>query len=135
MSILAELAGGKLPTIAEIRERAANWHDGKQGFANSGKKNAYVCDATSAFSKGGCGAYIVTVDLEPGVTPFGTKCGNCGEIGTSKGYHVQPDLEPTHEWYRPDSLEGLTDWQLDHVCKGGLLMRPVEGGSGEWRVA
>jgi hypothetical protein len=135
VSILAELAGGKLPTIAEIRERAAAFHDGKNGFANSGKKNAYVCDGTSAFSdKPGCGHYIVTIDLEPGVTPFSTKCGHCGQLATSKGYRVAGHLVPTHEWHRPETLEGLVGWQLDHVSNGGLLMRPVAGGSGDWRA-
>ncbi len=132
MSILSDLAGGKLPSIAEIRERATAHHNGVVGFANSGKKNAYVCDNTSAFSTDGCGSYIVTVDLEPGVTPFSMKCGRCGQLATSKGYRVSHHLEPSHEWYRPKNLDGLTDWQVEHVCNGGLLLRPVPGGTGEW---
>lgn len=113
---------------------AAAFHDGAAGFDNSSRLNAYECDGESGFGRGpdkpGCGAFIVTVDREPGVTPFMVKCGVCGQMAHSKFYRVQQTLAPTHEWYRPDSLSGLAPGELEHVEKGGLLLRPI--GDSEW---
>lgn len=107
-------------TIAEIRAEAAAHYNGTDGFDNSSRKNAYVCE--------NCTSYIVTVDREPGVTPFMVICGNCEMQATSKFYRVHSDLIATHEWYRPDTLDGLSPWELDHVEKGGLLLRKIGGG-------
>lgn len=62
-----------MTTIEEIRAKAAQYHNGSEGFDNNARKNAYECD--------GCGSYIVTVDREPGVTPdMDAECGTwCGE--------------------------------------------------------
>lgn len=109
-----------MTTIEEIRAKAAQYHNGSEGFDNSTRKNAYECEK--------CGSYIVTVDREPGVTPFMVSCGNCGAFAKSKFYRVQAYLEPTHEWYRPDSLNGLERWALHHVENGGLLLRQIGGG-------
>ena len=109
-----------MTTIDEIRAKAAQYHNGSEGFDNNARKNAYECD--------GCGSYIVTVDREPGVTPFMVSCGNCGEFAKSKFYRVQAYLEPTHEWYRPESLAFLQDWERHHVENGGLLLRQIGGG-------
>lgn len=107
-------------TIDEIRTEAAQYYNGSDGFDNNARKNAYECDE--------CGSYIVTVDREPGVTPFMVSCGNCGSMAKSKFYRVQAYLEPTHEWYRPDTLKGLEHWALHHVESGGLLLRQIGGG-------
>lgn len=119
-------------SIAEIRAMAAAFHDGAAGFDNNSRLNAYECDGESGFGtrpdKPGCGAYIVTVDREPGVTPFMLKCGLCGQMAHSKFYRVQPTLTATHEWYRPDSLAGLNSHEREHVEKGGLLLRPIDDG-------
>jgi len=87
--------------LAEGRALAENYNsEAGGGFVNEGRKNAYECDS--------CRAYIVTIDRHPGVTPFGVKCGHCGALeGRSKGYRVSQHLEPTHEWYRPETLVGI----------------------------
>lgn len=113
--------------IAAIRAAAAAHYNGTDGFDNSSRKNAYVCE--------NCSSYIVTVDREPGVTPFMVKCGNCGAQATSKFYRVHPALIATHEWYRPETLDELNRWERDHVEKGGLLLRQIGGGdmSNGWK--
>lgn len=108
-----------------------------------GRKNAYECDGEghSDFAlkigvqpKPGCGAFIVTIDVAPGVTPFMLKCGRCGGYAHSKMYRVQDWLEPTHEWYRPDTLDGIDPAYFDHLSRGGLILRPVEGRPDEWQL-
>lgn len=104
----------------QIRAKAAEHFNGTDGFDNSTRKNAYECEK--------CGSYIVTVDREPGVTPFMVNCGNCSAFAYSKFYRVRPYLEPTHEWYRPETLDGLHPWESEHVERGGLLLRLIGGG-------
>lgn len=119
--------------LAEGRTRAEAYNIDGEGFKNIGRKNAYECDSDSAIGKvAGCGSYIVTVDRDPGVTPFMLKCGNCGQFAHSKFYRVQDWLEPTHEWYRPDTLEGVPKGSHHHLSKGGLILRPVAGGADKW---
>lgn len=93
------------------------------GFKNVGRKNAYECEK--------CGSYIVTIDRDPGVTPFMVKCENCGGMAKSKFYRVQDWLEPTHEWYRPASLAGIAEGYYDHLERGGLILRPI--GENGWQ--
>ena len=117
--------------MARIRADAAEHFNGKDGFANANRLNVYECDGEKSFREGvpdrpGCGHFIVTIDREPGVTPFIVRCGNCGQSAHSKGYKVASWLSPTHEWYRPDTLDGLDTWHLEHVKKGGLLLRPID---------
>lgn len=123
--------------MARIRTEATEHFNGQDGFANANRLNVYECDGERSFRKGapdrpGCRHFIVTIDREPGVTPFIVRCGNCGMSARSKGYNVADWLTPTHEWYRPDSLEGLEGWDLEHVKKGGLLLSPI--GDAEWRT-
>lgn len=88
--------------------------------------NAYVCT---------CGTAWHTVDTHPGVTPStlshamlqpGTRCeGRAVSQGYPRG-EVPPSLgEPSHEWYRPSTTElhGASDQVVDHVLRGGLLLR------------
>lgn len=110
--------------LAKGRALAEGYNRKGKGFDNTGKKNAYECEA--------CKAYIVTVDRHPGVTPFMTKCGICGGMAQSKMYRVADWLEPTHEWYRPDTLEGIPTHSHDHLSRGGLILRPIDGAS--WRT-
>lgn len=106
--------------------KAMAHHNGKDGFANSGRLNAYSChDSGFARDGKGCKATIVTIDREPGVTPFLTKCPKCGGMAQSHGYQVPPTLSPTHEWFRPDNFDGLSDASADHVRRGGLIMREI----------
>lgn len=122
--------------IEKIAADAAAHFDGKTGFANAGKLNAYSCRGKRGVAPGGgfqlvqtappCGRTMVTIDREPGVTPFIVQCPDCGGEAQSSGYRgINPAMVATHEWYRPDSLEGLEGWALDHVGKGGLLLREI----------
>lgn len=103
----------------------------KHGGAFTGKKNAYECDE-SRHGGPGCGAWIVTIDVHPGVTPFILKCEACGGMAHSKMYRVAPSLIPTHEWYRPDKLDGVDPIYFDHLSKGGLILRPIA--DGKWKL-
>lgn len=114
--------------IAKIRAEAASHFNGVRGFDNTARRNAYVCedmpDGTS-----GCGHFIITVDREPGVTPAMVACGNCGTFAGSKFYRIADGFEPTHEWYRPETLDECKPGERDHVERGGLLLRMIGGGS------
>ena len=114
---------------AEI-EKAAELARDNGGFQSEGKINAYRCLGSSVMfpkgKSGGCGYRMVTIDRETGVTPFLTQCPNCQGEAQSSMYRVPAGLQPTHEWYRPDSLEGLPPHSRDHVLKGGLLLREIE---------
>jgi len=101
------------------------------------RENVYRCEY---------GCNTVTVDVDRGVTPFMIKCksvsrpgrplmpsltGPDGEcVGTAHssfypGAPRPPHLPaPTHEWFRPSELAGLSDDDADHVRRGGLLLRP-----------
>lgn len=101
------------------REIAERHNQDGDGFKNADRKNAYECET--------CGSYIVTIDRDPGVTPFMVKCENCGGMASSKFYRVQDYLDPTHEWYRPASLAGIDKGYYDHLERGGLILRPIDG--------
>ena len=106
----------------------------------TGRCNAYWCDS--------CHGYIVTVDRDEGVTPMFLACrvkgdprapGNpCAGQMRSMMYPKQPwpatdgygnaiPTTPTWEWYAPDAAEraALDDASLEHVEKGGLLLRQI----------
>lgn len=122
--------------LAEGRQKAEAFHRDGDGFKNMGKKNAYQCDQLprDGFNKaGGCGAFIVTIDRDYGVTPFLVKCGRCGEYARSKIYRVADWLVPSHEWYRPETLEGIDPGHFDHLQNGGLLLRPLPDSRG-WMI-
>lgn len=85
-----------------------------------GKPNVYTCEA--------CHGEMVTVDVDAGVTPFMLGCQatpGCSGMAQSAMYRVPPErvAEATHEWYTPATLDGLDAATLDHVQKGGLLLR------------
>lgn len=119
----------KTEQMQKVADQAAAHYSGEKGFENKNRINLYRC-------RGGCAT--VTIDREPGVTPFTTECPVCKrmkrKIGTgfyetseavSHCYRVSQNHTPTHEWYRPDSIMGLSDWEKEHVLKGGLLLRPI----------
>lgn len=109
-----------MESLLETGRRLAEIYNAQgEGFKNMGRKNAYECEA--------CASYIVTIDRHPGVTPFMIKCERCGQMAKSKFYRVQEWLEPTHEWYRPDDLEGIDPAYFDHLGRGGLVLRPIDG--------
>src|SRR3954452_18392660 len=120
-------------------------------MSRENKKNAYFCDT--------CNHYIVTIDVDEGVTPMFLACRYLGDPrdpkntceGTSHSmmYPEEPWPEfdpagrpipttPTWEWYKPDRDEMIllrreakrtmvTREIVDHVDKGGLLLRPISG--------
>jgi len=74
-----------------------------------------------------CGRSVVTEDVAEGVTPVYLGCRatpGCQGTMQSHFYRVLQTLRPTWEWYRPDSLDGLTPQSRQHVQDGGLLCRP-----------
>lgn len=90
-----------------------------------GRENMYGCDT--------CKGYIVTVDIDRGVTPMYIKCQSetCSALMRSYGYPARP--RPEHiasadwEWYRPEvNALGRFDNDDDaneHILRGGLLLR------------
>ena len=101
-----------------------------------GRLNQYVCDT--------CGHITTTIDRDNGVTPFMIECkgalpcsarrgsirGRSGrDVARSRGYGASVDQSaaPTHEWYRPEHLDGLSQQGLlSHVLAGGLLLREIQ---------
>jgi hypothetical protein len=124
------------PILVAAARMAAAHVNGEKAFPNAGRLNLYQCQHDAAH-------VIVTVDREPGVTPFTIQCPHCEAIGTPGGfpykhpamrsgfYRVSPNLTPTHEWYRPDSLEGFSAGMVDHLSRGGLVLRPITRATAE----
>lgn len=81
--------------------------------------NIYTCEK---------GHKTVTIDRDEGVTPFMIGCEHegCDELARSGFYQADKDTEPTHEWYKPDSYDGLSDGEIEHVKLGGLLLRKIQ---------
>ena len=89
-----------------------------EGF--QGKLNIYTCRE--------CGSHIVTKDVDDGVTPFlvGCKSPGCKGLMQSSMYRVfDQAMKHSWEWYKPNSLAGLSGSEREHVRMGGLLMRPT----------
>jgi hypothetical protein len=105
---------------------------------NVERKNCYICDT--------CGSYIVTIDVDEGVTPmFWGDCPTIGCCGTQSSCMYNAGMlraripetggnwalmTPTWEWYKPSAheYEGLSPSMRDHVDRGGLCRRAIEGG-------
>lgn len=115
------------PRLAAAAEKAAAFNS-----TFVGRLNGYRCEQNPAHK-------IITIDREAGVTPYTTSCVHCERLGhpnqrggfyrwatmRSAMYRIPQDLTPTHEWYRPDSLEGLDRGMVDHLLKGGLTLREI----------
>lgn len=82
------------------------------------RKNVYVCSQQHQ---------TVTVDRDDGVTPASIRCTRegCSLLARSSWYQVEQNLRPTHEWYRPESLTGLSQETIGHIKSGGLLLRKI----------
>ncbi len=87
--------------------------------------NVYVCPK--------CKGETITINAVDGLTPFLIKCRSVGgcheEMAQSSFYRVDQNLIPTYEWYRPDQAElaGLDEGVRDHVQRGGLILRRIDG--------
>lgn len=90
-----------------------------EGIGFAGKKNIYTCTD--------CGAHIVTVDRDRGVTPLTIGCQACGGTMRSSMYRVfDQAMRASHEWYKPPVIQLLSPGELEHVKRGGLLLRRIE---------
>lgn len=104
--------------MQDVAVQASKHYNGKKGFPNSGKVNLYQCEKSHCVT--------ITVDREPGVTPFMIRCPFCREgIARSSLYRVPQNLFPTHEWYRPGDIEEVEQMSREHVLNGGLLLRKI----------
>lgn len=87
--------------------------------------NAYFCLE--------CGAGIVTVDRDEGVTPAMMGCrATPGCRGMSQSCWYRPPKgapAPTFEWYRPTDEEAMAAGpaMYEHHKSGGLFIRPITG--------
>jgi hypothetical protein len=127
MALLGSLESGRRIALTEEAK----------GRTLKGRINVYACTPplTQSSVKGGCGHWIVTIDRDTGVTPMFVKCGHCGGMATSRMYKVGFGLEPTHEWFRPATVNEIPveyrgEGSIDHLRNGGLVMRPI--GDGKW---
>lgn len=95
-----------------------------------GAINVYICNRH--------GHPTVTRNADTGTTPYMIACPACRELGIrplsannllsgleaySSHYRCPQDLEASHEWYRPESVEDLDVATAEHVRAGGLLLR------------
>lgn len=98
------------------------------GFNETGV-NVYTCRV--------CKGYTVTIDVDPGTTPFMLSCrasgkdGDCPGMAQSSLYPKGPVPialgPPMWEWYKP-SEEELSNVEMDprmvdHARSGGLFLR------------
>lgn len=118
------------PEITVAAEQAGKHFNGVDGFRNAGMKNLYVCIGESmgvgSDSASGCGQAMWTIDREPGVTPFLTKCRHCGGYAQSKAYRVPQDTVADFEWYRPETFAAdMGPSTRDHILRGGLILRKI----------
>lgn len=89
--------------------------------AGPNRRNSYRCTT--------CNGTIVSVDIDPGVTPMMIRCyatEGCPGTAQSTWYRNVPDLAPTLEWYRPDTTKGQNSETVDHLRQGGLIHRPAQ---------
>ena len=89
----------------------AKMYDGR------GTYDLYVCEKF--------GYQKITTYKDKGVTSFMLKCKNCdGWMQHTNTYQSVPDDTPVEQFVRPslDVAYKLTDYQLDHLFKGGLFL-------------
>jgi len=99
-----------------------------------GKKNAYHCDK--------CGAWLITIDIDKGVTPFSMQCKverwgvnahyRCEGTLLSNFYPPEPwppnvSSIPEWEWYRPskEEIQGYKPEYQEYYRQGGLKLRKI----------
>lgn len=88
------------------------------------RRNIYVCSV--------CKGHVITRDRDYGVTPFMIGCkataGCTGHMQSSMYRVFDQTVAAEFEWYRPDTLDGLSDGEATHVKMGGLLLRRISHG-------
>lgn len=88
---------------------------------NPNRLNIYICD--------NCGGHIVSRDVDQGTTPFMIRCeattGCQGRMQSSMYRVFDPEgkMHHSHEWYRPTKGMLVAKHLVDHIDKGGLLLR------------
>ena len=83
-----------------------------------GKKNCYTCQK--------CGGRTTTLDIDEGVTPFAIQCKakeGCKGMMYSCFYQIDQTIPVNYVWYMPKDLQGFNQYTLEHIRKGGLVMR------------
>lgn len=90
---------------------------------NPNRLNIYTCSK--------CGGHIVTRDVDEGTTPFLVRCEatyQCDGKMASSFYRVfDPEgiMKHTHEWYKPAVIINMSPMTIEHIRKGGLILRRV----------
>ncbi len=93
----------------------------------------YKVDLTNRVNYYTCGNDHVTKtkDIDAGVTPMFIPCPVCNANSVSGMYGVDkfPEMEPSHEWFRP-TLEQILKHRkspnlLNHFLQGGLDYRKI----------
>lgn len=116
---------------AELEAYLQKSHPAWWNTLPQGRENVYECDT--------CRGFIVTIDIDRGVTPMRLVCmsDTCNGSMTSYGYPARP--KPEHipdaqwEWYRPE-VNALgrfdnDDEENEHILRGGLLLRGIKDGA------
>lgn len=89
------------------------------GRSMKGRLNIYTCRT--------CRGHVVTRDIDTGVTPFLTSCAateGCGGMMQSSMYNVfDQAMRASHIWYRPHINTLLSPATIEHLNKGGLILR------------
>ena len=104
-----------------LPKETQEWLDG-QAVTGHRRKNLYTCDT--------CHGETVTIDTDKGVTPFMISCRvtpDCKGFMVSSFYNCHPSRVAQYEWYRPETIDGFAPETIEHVMKGGLLLRPLPG--------
>jgi hypothetical protein len=92
-----------------------------------GRYNVYICEE--------CKRGVVTLDVDPGTTPFMIQClatEGCNGMAKSLGYpEGEPPAtlaDPIIYWVTPsdEELAKLPPLMVEHVERGGLIMRATE---------
>jgi hypothetical protein len=97
-----------------------------------GRYNAYICNT--------CGKGFLTLDIDPGTTPFMSPClatEGCTGMAQSMGYpEGEPPAhlgDPIIHWVKPteEELLRLPPQLVEHVERGGLIRKATEAAP-EW---
>lgn len=103
-----------------LSQRVQAYVDNLDLQAGPNRRNSYSCTT--------CAGTYVTVDIDPGVTPMMMRCyatEGCDGTAQSSWYKSVPAVDPTLEWYRPETTKGENPAMVDHLRNAGLAHRPA----------